>query len=166
MFSRHTKHSQTQALAQTVPSGGRLTAAQYSTLEALVGRILPSDESAGAREANVVGFIRGLLHRKGFEQLPCRLAPGLDFLDALAQVRLGQPFWECREVSQDALLGEISRIPHRTLQDFLALAINLTLAGFLSHPRHGGNLGFVGWRFIGLDNQYPTSCQNGFRPNS
>lgn len=124
-----------------------------AVLEAGAARILPSDGSPGAREANVGRFIERQLAgglstlRPAFDQL-ARL------LDLWSRKSLGRSFTALAPGEQDAILGQLSRgqLPVRGFpQEALFRALHtLTLEGFLSDPVHGGNEGQAGWRAIGF----------------
>ncbi|MGZ6126312.1 MAG: gluconate 2-dehydrogenase subunit 3 family protein, partial [Myxococcales bacterium] len=125
----------------------------FAVLDAAACRILPSDESAGAREAKVGRFIERQLAgslaplRPAFDQL-ARL------LDLWSRKSFGKGFTGLSAAEQDAILGQLSRgeIPLRGFPQaamFRALH-TLTLEGFLSDPVHGGNDAQTGWRAIGF----------------
>jgi Gluconate 2-dehydrogenase subunit 3 len=122
-------------------------------LEAAAARILPSDGSPGAREANVGRFIARQLSgslatlRPAFDQL-ARL------LDLWARKSYGKGFALLAPPDQDAVLDQLARgrIPVRGFpQEAMFRALHtLTMEGFLSDPVHGGNDGEIGWRTIGF----------------
>jgi gluconate 2-dehydrogenase gamma chain len=124
-----------------------------AVLEAASARILPSDETPGAREAKVGRFIERQLAgslsalRPAFDQL-ARL------LDLWSRKAYGKPFTSLGAPDQDAVLGQLARghIPVRGLpQEAMFRALHtLTLEGFLCDPVHGGNEGQIGWRAIGF----------------
>jgi gluconate 2-dehydrogenase gamma chain len=124
-----------------------------AVLEAGAARILPADDSPGAREAKVGRFIERQLAgslsalRPAFDQL-ARL------LDLWSRKSFGKPFTALASAEQDTILGQLSRgqIPVRGFpQEALFRALHtLTLEGFLSDPVHGGNDGEAGWRAIGF----------------
>jgi gluconate 2-dehydrogenase gamma chain len=125
----------------------------FPVLDAAACRILPSDGSAGAREAKVGRFIERQLSgplaslRPAFDQL-ARL------LDLWSRRSFRAPFTSLAADAQDAVLAQLSRgqIPARGLpQQAMFRALHtVTLEGFLSDPVHGGNDGEAGWKSIGF----------------
>jgi gluconate 2-dehydrogenase gamma chain len=122
------------------------TPAQAQEIDAIAARILPSDATAGAREAGVVYFIDQSL--KGFakEQAPL-FAAGLKSLGESVVKRHGSAatFASLTAEQQDAMLREIEKT------EFFGAVRFATLAGFLSLPKYGGNKDYVGWKMIGQD---------------
>jgi gluconate 2-dehydrogenase gamma chain len=119
-------------------------------LEAICARILPTDGEPGAAEAGCAEFIDRQLGLPHFDALRAQVERGLDHLDAMAQKRHGQGFVEAQAGPQDELLRVFQR-PARGNPGAHAfnLLLTLTLEGFLSDPRHGGNRNQVGWTFVG-----------------
>lgn len=125
----------------------------FAVLDAAACRILPSGDSAGAREAKVGRFIERQLSgalsglRPAFDQL-ARL------LDLWSRKRSGRSFTALPPEAQDEVLAQLARgqIPARGVpQEAMFRGLHtLTLEGFLSDPLHGGNDGEVGWKSIGF----------------
>jgi gluconate 2-dehydrogenase gamma chain len=138
------------------PLGGRdepgrklasLTRAQARELEAIAARIIPTDETPGAREAGVIWFIDESLTGFAKEQRK----PMLQGLKQLARdVRAGHPgqsrFSQLSPAEQDALLTHIQET------EFFQSVRFATLAGLLALPKYGGNLDFIGWDLVGQEN--------------
>ncbi len=127
-----------------------LTVPQMKTLAAAVQRILPSHDGPGAAEAHVFGYFDYLLAQGRFERLIPRLKSGLDLLQWLALEDTGSEFADCQPGEQDTVLEKIHSIPHEIPQRFLRMLVNMTLAGFLCDPVHGGNRDGIGWSYIGF----------------
>jgi hypothetical protein len=125
-------------------AGGRA-----ATLAAACARILPTDHEPGAAEAGCAGFIDRQLGLPHFDALRRAVERGLEHLDQLAQRAHGRAFAACGPAEQDALLVKLRDERRRGLHggQVFGLLLTLTLEGFLSDPRHGGNRGEVGWRF-------------------
>lgn len=129
-------------------------------LAAIAARILPTTDTPGANEAGVIHF---------FDQaLADAMAGSLPFvLDELAALNasVGRRFAALDAAAQDAALLDIEDGP------FFALARTMTIFGFFSMSRYGGNRDHVGWNLIGFDGhhgawQYPfgyydTEAQRG-----
>ncbi|HEY3358308.1 MAG TPA: gluconate 2-dehydrogenase subunit 3 family protein [Polyangia bacterium] len=137
------------------PGGGAaprtFTGARQATLAAACARILPTDHEPGATEAGCADFIDRQLGLAHFEALRHALERGLDHLDVLAGRAHGRPFAACDAAAQDALLVQLQRERRKGVHggQVFNLLLTLTLEGFLSDPRHGGNRDEVGWRFAG-----------------
>ena len=134
---------------------GVLGAAEARDFAAIAARIIPTTDTPGAAEAGVIYFIdnafaaemQDLLDaaRDGLAAFNAALAeahPGVGALSALG------------EAEQDAFLKS------REDTDFFNLAWIMTVFGFLSMPKYGGNQDHVGWDLIGFQGhhgawQYP-----------
>jgi gluconate 2-dehydrogenase gamma chain len=154
-----------------------LTAAERTTVEALVARIFPGDaEDPGAREADVVGYVDRSLAGEdaGLQRL---YRDGLSRLEELCGARFGVGFIALPEPAQDELLREIERTipaPAATHGDpapladeragalghLFAMVREHTLEGMFADPQYGGNRGMAGWRLIGFPGaQWSYSAQ-------
>ena len=122
------------------------TPAQAAAVEAISSRILPSDDTPGAREAGVVYFVDQTLKGYAKEQAPL-FADGLKSLGEAVAKKHGSAanFVSLTAEQQDAMLRDIEKTP------FFAAIRFATLAGFLSLPKYGGNKDYVGWKFIGQE---------------
>jgi gluconate 2-dehydrogenase gamma chain len=120
------------------------TPEQAKQVEAISARIIPTDDTPGAREAGVIHFIDQAL--KGFakDQAPI-FAEGLTSLDAAVKKAHGASatFASLTEPQQDAMLRDIEKTP------FFGAMRFATIAGFLALPKYGGNKDYIGWKFIG-----------------
>ena len=121
-----------------------------TVLEAVCARILPTDAEPGATEAGCAEFIDRQLGLPHFDVLKAQVDRGLERLDDMAQKRAGKGFAAASAAEQDELLRAFQR-PARGLPGahVFNLLLTLTLEGFLSDPRHGGNRNGVGWAFVG-----------------
>lgn len=125
-----------------------LEPAEAAGLEAIAARIIPSDDTPGAREAGVIHFIDQSLG--GFMAAAAPdLRAGLAALDTLAaEARAGGRFEALGAADQDALLGQVQDTPFFELMHFL------TIAGMFALPRYGGNRNHLGWQLLGLSQQH------------
>jgi gluconate 2-dehydrogenase gamma chain len=130
-----------------------LTAAEADMLEAMVARLVPTDENGpGAAEARAAHYIdRALVG-------PLRssrgaYAAGLAALDAYAQSKTGTPFTKLSAQDQDAVLTDMEKniatgfTPNASA--FFNLVRTHTIQGTFCDPYYGGNANFVGWDLIG-----------------
>jgi gluconate 2-dehydrogenase gamma chain len=124
-----------------------LAAAEAAGIEALAARIIPADDTPGAREMGVIYFIDQALGSFMATEAGT-LRDGLAALDALAADTGGQPFAALGPAAQDALLPQIEATP------FFGLVHFLTVAGALALPSYGGNRDHLGWQLIGFEHRH------------
>lgn len=130
-----------------------LTAIEADCLEAIVARLIPTDENGpGAAEANVARYIDKALagplaaSRRSY-------AAGLAAVDDYATSSKGRIFAELAPADQDAVLVDMEEdsatgfFPNSA--SFFTLLRTHTIQGMFSDPVYGGNAGFVGWDLIG-----------------
>ena len=132
-----------------------LTAAQWKTVEAISGRIIPADAEPGAIEAGVVNFIDKALAHEDAALKPVYVA-GLAGVDAVATKRFTKPFVDLAPAEQDEILGAIESgkadgwpkgpVP---AADFFTAVRAHTVFGFLCDPAYGGNRDYAGWKVSG-----------------
>ena len=154
-----------QTLPASAPPRGQVLGPQaWAIIEAASARILPTDEGAGAREANVVAFIDAQLATPVLQALGPAVKLTAELLDQAARGKAGLGFLALSGIGQDELLTALSRgqlpaaagFPQK--EAFAALHA-LTLEGFLSDPIYGGNRQMVGWRSVGF-------AEPGLRPTA
>jgi len=132
-----------------------LTAAQWKTVEAISGRIIPSDADPGAIEAGVVNFIDKALAHEDAALKPV-YAVGLAGVDAVATNRFKKPFVDLAANEQDEVLtalesGKGDGWPKGPVAaaDFFTAVRAHTVFGFLCDPAYGGNRDWAGWKVAG-----------------
>ena len=137
-----------------------LNDAEAVTLGAIVDRIIPADESAGASQAGVVVYIDRLL--AGFRQdLQLAYRIGLRELDGLCTERFGMRFGDLDATHQDEVLrlllgselgGEMpsDATGSDDLRRLAAVIREHTIEGFFCDPIYGGNRDTAGWRHVGF----------------
>ncbi len=120
--------------------------AQAAQVEAIVARIIPSDDTPGAREAGVIHFIDQSLTGFAKDQAPL-FAEGLATLGEAVAKKHGSAatFASLTAEQQDAMLRDIEKTP------FFGAVRFATIAGFLALPKYGGNKDYIGWKFIGQE---------------
>jgi gluconate 2-dehydrogenase gamma chain len=138
-----------------------LTPALRLTLGAATARILPSDEGAGAREADVVEYIARQLEDQRIGRNRQLILRGLIELDAEADRRKHPAVPARSPAEQDDVLAACARgelkLGKLPADGFLRALVVLTLEGFLGDPSYGGNKDKVGWRSI----DYPEIAHAG-----
>jgi len=145
-----------QSSASAVPAREafeNLTAAEADLLEAVVERLVPTDEHGpGAREARAAHYIDRAL---GGALASSRqaYAAGLAALDRYAMSSRGKPFLELSNTDKDSVLidvetGAATGFTGSPAQ-FFTLVLNHTRQGMFGDPYYGGNANFVGWDLLG-----------------
>jgi gluconate 2-dehydrogenase gamma chain len=131
-------------VGQAQPTLTVLTREQATELEAFASRIIPTDDTPGAREAGVVYFIDRGLSAWAQGQRPM-VVEGLAKLarDVDARFRGQSKLSALTPQQQDEVLKSIEQTP------FFGMMRFATLAGMFSLPTYGGNRGFVGWKLVG-----------------
>jgi gluconate 2-dehydrogenase gamma chain len=129
-----------------------LTAAEADTLEAIVARLIPSDENGpGATEARAAHYIDRALTgplRSSREAY----AVGLTAIEAYAQSTKGAAFVRLGATDQDAVLTDMEKNVATGFFPNAAAFFNLVrthaIQGTFCDPYYGGNANFVGWDLI------------------
>ena len=146
-----------RALAATAASSAPvvLNAAQWTLVEAISARIIPTDDEPGAVEAGVVNFVDKALANEDKALRPVYEA-GLVGTDAVAKQRFKKPFVDLAAGEQDEILlalehGKAPGWPKGPVGagDFFAAVRAHTVFGFLCDPVYGGNRDYVGWKVTG-----------------
>jgi len=137
---------------QTARSGRPVALAAFSEaqaveLDAVVSKIIPSDETPGAHEAGIVYFIdrsvatflgsSRAIYMQGFDELQAKtvqMFPGSNRFSAL------------NATQQIQLLTAIETTP------FFKMVRDHTVIGMFASPQHGGNHREAGWKLIGFEN--------------
>ncbi len=133
------------------------TPAEAAEVEAFAMRILPSDDSPGAKEAGVLYFIDNTLVGYAKEQAPL-FASGLTDLAKSVSTKHGASakFSTLTPAQQDEILKGIEKTP------FFGAMRFATIAGFLALPKYGGNKDYVGWKFIGQEHAFEQKAPFGW----
>ena len=122
---------------------------EAALVEAFTARIIPTDDTPGAREAHVVYFAD-----RAFNSFMAPVGERFraEFPGFTALVTRRHPetpsFAELSEAEQDALIREVEDGP---LFQVLRL---LTVFGMFSDPSHGGNHDEVGWKLLGFEDRH------------
>ena len=137
------------AAAEQARAGGQFaffTPSQAADIDAMAAQIFPTDDTPGAREAQVIYFIDlGLesfardkqgVYTQGLSDLAAKtkeMFPGSASFAALSSAQ------------QIQLLTAIEKtVFFKTVRDH-------TIMGMFASPQHGGNYNKVGWKLIGFD---------------
>ena len=141
---------QVRAPAPAAPE--TLTAAEAATLDAVVARLIPSDDTGpGATEARAAQYIDRALGGALASSLPAyRL--GLAAVDAYARTSKAAAFPQLSPQNQDAVLSDMERNVATGVNasaGFFNMVLAHTIQGTFGDPFYGGNADFVGWDLIG-----------------
>ena len=130
-----------------------LTAAEADTLEAIVTRLIPTDENGpGATEARAAHYIDRALTGP-LRTSRASYAANLAAIDVYAQAKKGAPFAKLAAPDQDSVLADMEKnvatgfSPNAAA--FFTLVRTHTIQGTFCDPYYGGNANFVGWDLIG-----------------
>ena len=125
-----------------------LSAEQAAEIEAAASRMIPTDDTPGAREAGVIYFIDRALATFAADSRE-DYAKGLPVLQAKTREMFPNTprFSQATPDQQDAVLKALEGQP------IFELILTHTVMGFLADPARGGNRGEVGWKLIGYDDR-------------
>jgi len=135
------------------------TDAEAVVVESITEQIIPADEDAGAREANVINFIDKQL-TGFFARYQQTYRRGIAGVQQSSMIMFGNKFESLEWTQQTEFLqrletgdaeGEIWQTD--AAQAFFELIRDHTMQGFYGSPRHGGNRRFVSFQMLALD--YP-----------
>jgi gluconate 2-dehydrogenase gamma chain len=136
---------------------------QAVEIDAITSRIIPSDETPGAREAGVVYFIDHALttfaleeqktYTEGLPGLQSRVRELFPNLEKFSAATLDQQDQVLHSFDEKAEYGRRFR-PNATAKPFFETVRVHTIVGFLIDPDSGGNRDGVGWKVIGRDREH------------
>ena len=136
------------------------TAREGADFDAFAARIVPTDDTPGAREAGAVYFADRALGTFLADILPI-VRSGLASLSERARVadptRAG--FSSLDERAQDRIIRDVEA---DASSPFFFMARVLVMLGTFSDPMHGGNRDRVGWRLVGFEPQAAHEPPFGF----
>ena len=137
----------------------QLTTDEARTLEAIVARLIPSDEHGpGALEAGAARFIdSGLGDALATSREAYRV--GLAGIDEYARRAHGRRFADLDDSAKDSVLEAFERGVAEEIADptdyppdareFFDLVLQHTIQGTFCDPYYGGNRDFIGWEMLG-----------------
>ena len=136
-----------------------LTADQAADLDAATARIVPSDGTPGAHEANVVRFIDESLAGFGKDQRD-------DVNKLVAELRRlagerhkgAKSFAALTPAEQDAVIATMEKTKGSHFNDLRGL----TIVGMFANPQYGGNANKAGWKVLGFDDHFSWAAPFGW----
>jgi len=158
------EHAHQAAKSSAPPKFQFFTPEEAVEIDAITARIIPSDETPGAREAGVVYFIDRALttfavddrktYREGLPGLQLRvheLFPALEKFSAATSEQQDQVLHSLDEQTGPA--RKHSRSSGASSSFFQAVRVH-TIVAFLIDPDSGGNRDGVGWKVIGREPEH------------
>ncbi|PYT58549.1 MAG: hypothetical protein DMG35_17445 [Acidobacteria bacterium] len=163
-------HAHHAAQSAAPPKFEFFTAEEAKEIEAICARIIPSDDTPGAREAGVVFFIdRGLAtfgvddqktYREGLPELQARVTEMFSGFAKFSALTPEQQDQVLHSFDEPAEPGKAARPAARNLrrrpgaQNFFETLRQHTIVGFLIDPDYGGNRDGAGWKVVGRDREH------------
>ncbi len=165
-------HAHRAASSATPPKFEFFTPEQAAEIDAITARIIPTDDTPGAREAGVVYFIdRGLstfaaddqkTYREGLPELQARVTEMFPGAARFSGLTVDQQDAVLHSFDENPAAG---RRPFRArpgAQSFFETLRQHTIAGFLIDPDYGGNHDGVGWKVIGREREHMFQAPFGY----
>ena len=122
-----------------------LGAEEAAELEAIAARIIPTDDTPGAREAGVITFIDRAM-ATFLSQLAADYRAHLAVFQASCRAQHpGTTFASLSSEQQIAFLKTVDRTP------FFESTRLLTMLGMFTAPSYGGNRDGIGWKLLGFE---------------
>lgn len=165
-------HAHLAAKSAAPPKFEFFTPEQAAEIDAITARIIPTDDTPGAREAGVVYFIdHGLTtfatddqktYREGLPELQARvgeLFPGVAKFSALTPEQQDEVLHTFDEHAQPARRSIRAR---PGAQNFFETVQQHTIVGFLIDPDFGANHDGAGWKVIGREREHMFQAPFGY----
>jgi gluconate 2-dehydrogenase gamma chain len=161
-------HAHAAVASPTPPKFEFFKAEEAAEVEAIASRIIPSDETPGAKEAGVIYFIdRALVtfasesqaeYREGLEEVQAILAEKFPSVKRFSAATPEQQdaVLETLSTSKPRMTSTRRNRPNTGSQPFFETVRYHTIAGFLIDPDtdRRGNKDGVGWKVIGRENSH------------
>src|SRR6266404_9873513 len=157
-------HAHDAAKAATPPKFEFFTPEQAAEVEAITARIIPTDETPGAREAGIVYFIdRGLAtfyaddqktYREGLPEIQARVTEMFPGAAKFSGLTVEQQDAVLHSFDENTAAGQGPYRARPSAHDFFGTLRQQTIAGFLIDPDYGGNHDGVGWKLIGREREH------------
>ncbi len=165
-------HAHEAAKAATPPKFEFFTPEEAAEIEAITARIIPTDDTPGAREAGVVYFIdRGLVtfaadnhktYREGLPELQARVSEMFPSVPKFSGLSTEQQDAVLHSFDENAVAGQGPRRARPGAQNFFETLQQHAIAGFLVDPDYGGNHDGVGWKVIGREREHMFQAPFGY----
>ncbi len=151
------EYVRTAAESGAPPPFAFFTPEQALEVEAMAAQIIPTDETPGAREAQVVHFIDRALVTFDQERQE-DYTSGLAGLEAATRGRYpgSSRFSDLIFDQQLQVMTDLEGTP------FFQLVRTHTITGFFASPLHGGNYDKIGWELLGYDDSLSHEAPFGY----
>ncbi len=157
-------HARRSAGADVRPKFEFFTATEAIEIDAIAARIIPSDDTAGAREAGVLYFIDKSLstfavddqktYREGLPVIQQRVKEMFPSVATFSAATAEQQNEVLKSFDEGAESSRRSLPAQAIGQNFFETIRQHTIAGFLIDPDFGGNHDGVGWKLIGREREH------------
>jgi len=165
-------HAHNAAKAATPPKYEFFTPEEAVEVEAIAARIIPTNDTPGAREAGVVYFIdRGLVtfgaddqktYREGLPELQARVKEMFASASKFSGLTAEQQDTVLHSFDENApTAGRAFRARPGAQNLFDTVRLH-TISGFLIDPEFGGNHDGVGWKVIGREREHMFQAPFGY----
>ena len=128
-----------------------LTPTEAEVLDAMAARIIPTDDTPGAREANVVRFMDQALATFTAEQRPLVAAGVVDLQARVASRYPGVTSFAALDPGSQV---ELLQALDAQKSDFFEAVRVGTITGMFADPKYGGNRDKIGWQLLGFDDRF------------
>jgi gluconate 2-dehydrogenase gamma chain len=165
-------HAHSAAKTPTPPKFEFFTPEEAAEIEAIAARIIPTDETPGAREAGVVYFIdRGLAtfaaddqktYREGLPELQARVSEMFPSASKFSGLSVEQQDEVLHSFDEHTVASRRSLRARPAAQNFFGTLQQHTIAGFLIDPDYGGNHDGAGWKVIGREREHMFQAPFGY----
>jgi Gluconate 2-dehydrogenase subunit 3 len=156
-------HARHAAQSAAPPKFEFFTPAEAAEIDAIAARIIPTDDTPGAREAGVVYFIdHGLAtfgvddkktYREGLPEFQARTSEMFSGIEKFSALTPEQQDEVLHSFDENAESSKRTLLPRPAAQKFFETLRQHTIAGFLIDPDFGGNRDGVGWKVIGRERE-------------
>ena len=128
------------AVRSTAGAPAYLSAAQFTTVRAVVERILPKTDTPGAIDVGVPAFVDLMYGKYLTEEEKRVLTTGLAEVENVSADQGQRGFVQLSTVQQDAVLTQIARASQEKEKTFFHLIKELTLLGYFTAEPIGKNV--------------------------
>src|SRR5437899_2958386 len=160
------------AAQSSAPKFEFFTPEQAAEVDAISARIIPTNDTPGAREAGVVYFIDRSLatfaaddqktYREGVPELQARVSEMFPGSAKFSGLKLEQQDEVLHSFDENATATGRARRARPGAQNFFETLRQHTIAGFLVDPDYGGNHDGVGWKVIGREREHVFAAPFGY----
>lgn len=166
------RYAHEAAKAAMPPKFEFLTPEEVVEVEAIAARIIPTDETPGAKEAGVVYFIDRALatfatedqktYREGLPDLQARVSEMFAGKSKFSSLSAEQQDEVLHSFDENTDGRRRSLRARPGAQNLFETVLQNSIAGFLIDPDYGGNRDGVGWKVIGREREHMFQAPFGY----